>query len=222
MPNINLIAARRAEKKRLEQLTRQLFFGLSASVALFVGIVMYIGYQQVTMQGQLREAEEAMRRLQPKLDRIAEIETSIQDVAPRVDTLQKAKMDTLRWRALLQVVSQSIPNETYLTAITASGGEGATALRLSGYSTNQSLVGETILRLQTHPLFEKVDLDFTNTTPTNSGRAPLVNFGISTTLRNATTGPEQKKDPSRSINADKREAAVNKLSAIRGGGQIYA
>jgi Tfp pilus assembly protein PilN len=218
MPNINLIAARRAEKKRLELLTRQLFFGLAGSLVVLLGVSSYVTFQQLSMQNELREAEEKMRILQPKLDRIAEIEDSIADVQPRVSTLKQAKVNTLRWRAVLQVISQSIPQSTWLTAVTASGSEGATSLRLSGYSDSQTLVGETMLRLQVHPLFQKVELDFTRSTPIpganmSSKRAERINFGIVASLRNlAPMEDSQKKDDDKSINAEKRQNAVEKVS----------
>ena len=51
MPNINLISARREEKKRLETLTRQLFTGVAASAALLMLTGLYLGGRTLTLNG---------------------------------------------------------------------------------------------------------------------------------------------------------------------------
>ena len=115
MPNINLIAARREEKKRMERLTRQLFFGLAASVGALVVLVTYLGAERFKLNGELAEAQEKIQRLQPKLDEIARIQKDTNDLKPKVDTLQTAKSATLRWRVLMTAVSQAIPDNTFIT-----------------------------------------------------------------------------------------------------------
>ena len=220
MPNINLISARRAEKKKVEQWTRQLFYGLVGSIGLFILLASYLGIQRLAMENERREAEEALARLKPKLDRIAQINSDKAALAPKVNTLQQAKADTLRWRALLQVVSQSIPYDTWLSGIAATGAGEATVLRLTGSAASQSLVGETMLRLQQHPLFKDVSLNYTtavnNTVGQGPGQATLTryNFEVAANLRGTTAPqPTTPKEGEKSINADKREGAVNKVSS---------
>lgn len=212
MPNINLISARRAEKKKVELWTRQLFFGLSGSVGAFILLVSYLGVQRLSMAGELAQANELLRSLKPKKDRVQELKRDKEDLAPKVETLQKAKLDTLRWKALLQVVSQSIPPDTWLSSITASGTDTATVLRLNGFTATQTSAAQTVLNLQTHPLFEKVDIGFTNQVPGNPGDpTPRVNFEIDTTLKGSTP-PKDDKKPGGTINAEKRQAEVNKVT----------
>lgn len=215
MPNINLISARREEKKKIEQWTRRLFYGLVGSVGAFIVLASYLGIQRLAMENEQREAEAALQRLKPKLDRIAEINAAKEALVPKVNTLMQAKADTLRWRALLQVVSQSVPSDTWLTGIMASGAGDATVLRLMGSAASQSLVGETMLRLNQHPLFKKVDLNFTTgvqASPTST--ITRYNFEIAAQLRGS-VAPQAPtaKEGERSINAEKRQDAVNKVSS---------
>jgi Tfp pilus assembly protein PilN len=167
MPNINLIAARRSEKKRLERNTRQLFFGLTAEVAALVLLGSYIGARQITLRGALSTADAKLVQLQPTLDRIAEIEKETSALKPKLETLQTAKEDTLRWRAMLQIVAQSVPNNAWLSGITSTSIADDTTISLTGTAGSQTLVGETMSRLGAYPVFEKVDLHYTQLLASN-------------------------------------------------------
>ena len=213
MPNVNLISARRAEKKKVELWTRQLFFGLSGSVGAFILLVSYLGVQRLSMAGELAQADEHLRSLKPKKDRVEQLKRDKADLGPKVETLQKAKLDTLRWKALLQVVSQSIPPDTWLSSITASGTDTATVLRLNGITATQTSAAQTVLNLQVHPLFEKVDLGFTNqASGTPNDPTPRVNFEIDTILKGSVPEKDEKKPGT--INAEKRQAEVNKVTLL--------
>lgn len=184
MPNINLIAARREEKKKLERLTRQLFFGLAGSVGILVALGLFLTARELTMSNELSEAEARMATLQPKLDRIAQIEKDQTILQPKVQTLQDAKSETLRWRAVLQAVSQSIPGDTWLSGLSTAGNSEDTTINLAGISASQSMVGETMLRLSVHPLFDRVELKYTTTAPvTAQDPVQRVSFEIGAHLR---------------------------------------
>jgi Tfp pilus assembly protein PilN len=217
MPKINLIAARREEKKRLERLTRQLFFGLAGSVGVFVLLVLYLGAKRLTMMSDLREAEARMQSLQPKLDRIAQLEKDQEAIRPKVDTLQAAKSDTIRWRAVLQVISQAIPSDTWLSGLSTTGAGEDTTLNLSGTSASQSLVGETMTRIGTHPLFDRVDLRYTQSAPPSPGDpVTRVNFDIGAHLRSQAPVADDKKG-GKPGEAQKADAGATHSDAARGG-----
>jgi Tfp pilus assembly protein PilN len=219
MPNINLIAVRREEKKRLERLTRQLFFGLAGSVGVFVLLVLYLGAKRLTMMSDLREAEARMQSLQPKLDRIAQLEKDQDTIRPKVDTLQTAKTDTTRWRAVLQVISQSIPGDTWLSGLSTNVSGEDTTLSLSGTSASQSLVGETMTRIGSHPLFDRVDLRYTQAAPPTPGDPIIrVNFDIGAHLRSQAPPPaDDKKNGKPAEGAQKADAGTAQPSPVRGG-----
>jgi Tfp pilus assembly protein PilN len=193
MPNINLIAARREEKKKVERLTRQLFFGLTGSIGVLVALGLYLTARELAMSGELREAEARMQTLQPKLDRIAQIEKEQTVLKPKVQTLQDAKGETLRWRAVLQAVSQSVPGETWLSGLSTSGNSEDTTINLAGVSASQTMVGETMLRLSVHPLFDRVELKYTQTAPvTPQDPVQRVSFEIAAHLRGKPKDEEKK------------------------------
>jgi Tfp pilus assembly protein PilN len=182
MPNINLIAARREEKKRLERITRQLFFGFAGSVGGLIVLGTVLTASRLSLSSDLADANSKMLKLQPTLDRIAEVEKQTRELKPKVETLQTAKMETLRWRSLFTVVSQSIPNSTWISSLSSTGGDGG-MITLNGTANSQSLVGDTMSRLGTHPVFDKVDLGFTQSSGKPEDVVQTVTFQINAHLR---------------------------------------
>ncbi|MBC8102757.1 MAG: PilN domain-containing protein [Cytophagales bacterium] len=189
MPNINLIAVRREEKKRLERITRQLFFGLAASVGVMVLLGTYLTARRFSISADLADAEAKMQKLQPTLDRIAEVEAQTNELKPKVETLQTAKTETLRWRSLFTVVSQSIPDSAWITSLSSSGGDTG-MITLNGTAASQTLVGDTMTRLGSHPVFDKIDLSFTQSNGQSTDLVQQVTFQINAHLR----PPTEKKD----------------------------
>jgi Tfp pilus assembly protein PilN len=191
MPNINLIAARREEKKRLERTTRQLFFGVAGSLGVLMTLSLYLGAQRLEANGNLHEIETRMAKLQPVLDEIARVKKDTDELTPKVATLRDAKAGTQKWRAVLQVVSGAVPRQTWLSGMSATGTGDDTTINLTGVSGSQALVGETMTRLGAHPLFDKVELRYTQAMPPQSGahgasaENPRFTFEINAHLRGA-------------------------------------
>ena len=206
MPNINLIAARREEKKRLERTTRQLFFGFAASVGVMFLLGTYLGARRLALGADLADATAKMQKLQPTLDRIAEVEKQTGELKPKVDTLQTAKMETLRWRSLFTVISQSITESAWITSLASSGGDAGT-LTLNGTASSQTLVGSTMTRLGTHPVFDKVDLGFTQSGGNPNDKVQSVTFQINAHLRPSI---EKKDDTKKKTGAPNQTASASK------------
>lgn len=182
MPNLNLIAARREEKKRLERNTRRLFLGLVGTVASVLVLVSALGAQRLTLKAEQVEAEAKLEKLKPVLDEISRIEKETAELKPKVETLQTAKSDTLRWRAMYQVVSQSVPPSTWLAGMSSAASNGETTLTLTGVAPSQTLVGECMTRLGSYPLFDKVELRFTQTAGSPEDPVQRINFEIGARL----------------------------------------
>lgn len=205
MPNVNLIAARRAEKKRLERNTRRLLLGITVEGAAVAVLAMTLGVQQMQVRTALVGAEARVVRLEPALRQIEQIKADTAALQPKINTLRTARADTLRWRALLQIVSQSIPSNAYLSSITASapsGGDPNAAdpsaaappviVALAGTAGSQTLVGETMSRLGAYPVFDQVELRFTQL-DSAAATAPLpqqsVKFEIGARLKSSAPRP---------------------------------
>lgn len=161
MPNINLIAARRQEKRRMEKLTRQLFFGLSGTVAGFMAVASFFVTQHFALTGDMAEADTRMSKLQPKLDEIAQIKKETADKQPKVETLEKARYETLRWTLLYQAISNALPADVWLTTIAAPEGDPI-VVTLAGSAPSQNVAAQTVQNLLKQPLFDKVEIPSIN------------------------------------------------------------
>jgi Tfp pilus assembly protein PilN len=157
MPNINLIAERREEKRRMERLSKQLFYAIGGSLGVLVAMGSYLLTQRITLQGDVAEADNRMAKLRPVIDEIERIKKETADKKPKVDTLEKARYDTLRWTLLFQAVAQSLPKDAWLTTIGAPEGEPV-VVSLAGSAPTQAMAGQVALNLKTQSLFEKVEL----------------------------------------------------------------
>ncbi len=139
MPNINLVAARREEKRNVTTLSRQFFMGLIASgVLLFAVFVISIG-AGATQGGQIKNLDTELTKLEPQLEKIKGRDADIAALTPRVETLDNARISTLQWHELLGILAQATPNTVYYTAITT-GKEGETAtVSLKGVAPSQNI-----------------------------------------------------------------------------------
>lgn len=214
MPNLNLIAARREEKKRLERNTRHLFVGLVGTVASVLVLVSALGAQRLTLKGELTQANAKMEKLKPVLDEISRIEKEAAELKPKVETLQTAKADTLRWRALYQVVSQSVPASAWLSGMSSTAQNGETTLTLTGIAPSQTLVGECMTRLGQYPVFDKVELRFTQTAGAPEDPVQRVNFEIGAHL----TPTAPKADEKAKDEGSKGDAKTAQASGQEGNG----
>ena len=161
MPNINLIAARRQEKRRMEKLTRQLFFALSRTVAGFVAVTSYFITQRFALVGDMAEADTRMSKLQPKLLEIDRIKKETAEKQPKVETLEKARYETLRWTMLFQSVSLSLPPDVWLTSLGAPEGD-AIVVTLAGSAPSQIVAAQVVQNLLKQPLFDQVEIPSVN------------------------------------------------------------
>jgi Tfp pilus assembly protein PilN len=206
MPNVNLIAVRRAEKKRLERNARRLLLGLAAEAGVLVLLTSYVGARQLALRGALAEANGQLLKLQPTLDRIGQIEKDTAVLRPKLDTLQFAKADTLRWRAMLQIVSQSVPGNAWLSRITSVQNEDNTTITIAGTAGSQTLVGETMTRLGSFPVFDKVELAFTQLSTTPRDPVQRVSFEIGASLKSTRPAPDAAKGGDAAAGGSEKQA----------------
>ena len=161
MPNINLIAERRAEKRRMERLSKQLFYAMGASLAILVSVGSYLMTARFKQMGDVADADHRMDKVRPIIDEIDRVKKETSDKQPKVATLERARFDTLRWTLLFQAVAQSLPKDVWLTTIGAPEGEPI-VVSLSGSAPSQAIAGQVALNLKSKPLFERVELLSTN------------------------------------------------------------
>lgn len=197
MPSINMIAPRRAEKKRLESNIRRLVVVIFAEVLLIACVAGLFISRIYSTHGMIQDLEIQLTKLEPDVKRINDYDKAIQDLKPKLDTLNAAKSDTLRWCRILDDLGTSLPAKTWLVRISTPPTQPTDTnivVNMNGVSASQELVGETMLRM--HDIvedFDKVDLHFTQ--KATGGLQTAVEFEIAASMKlpEKTSGEEVKK-----------------------------
>ena len=206
MPNINLIAQKRAEKERLEKSVRSVFLLMSGLSACAIALFIFLSAQWLTINNKISKLEQELDKLEPTVAKIREFDQKTRDLQPKIDLYTKAREHTMGWYTFLQVVARSMPENTWLTRLgpgqvaqTPAGQQPPPAnIRLAGVTVNQQLVGETMLNLDRyHDLMEEVSLNYTQNGMV--GDIPTVEFEVAAKLKNLPSaffvkGPESAKE----------------------------
>jgi Tfp pilus assembly protein PilN len=185
MPSINMIAPRRAEKRRLERDMRRLVMVILAELVCVVALGGWVGTKLLTTRSRIGDLDVQLARLQPIVKQIEEYDSATKKLAPKLDLLNKAKDRTMRWYNTLDQLTQSLPQSTYLTRIVTKApdrkDETGTTVNLTGISISQAKIGETMLRLSAIPDFQKVDLHYSQASCVDG--CPALEFEIGATMK---------------------------------------
>lgn len=165
MPSINMIAPRRTEKKRLEMNVRRLLLVILTEAILIACIAGVRITQIYSTRSMVDDLGVQITKLQPTVHKIEEYNKAIEKLSPKLKTLNRAKNDTMRWCRILEDLSVSLPDKTWLTRITTGvmqPADESLKLNLNGVSINQNLVGEAMLRMNDNVKdFSNLDLHYT-------------------------------------------------------------
>lgn len=163
MPSINMIAPRRAEKRRVEQSMRKLAVLILAELVFVVALGGWVFTKTLTTRASIAELNAQVQTLAPKIKKVKDLEAKTAELRPKVDLLNEAKDRTMRWYNTLDRLTQSVPSSTWLTrlATTTSVGSKDLILNINGITCEQARVGETMMRLHSNPDFKSVDLHYT-------------------------------------------------------------
>ncbi len=195
MPTINMIASRRALKRRQEQNVRKLVYGVSAEVGCFLVAASVLYAHVVSLRGQSSDLGAQMQKLSPRVAENDRLTKATALLLPKVTTLDGAKADTLFWYTSIATVAGSLPPNAWLTSLgvtgsAAPGGVGAApgsssgadpTVLLSGVTLNQATVGEAMLRMNQSPNLDHVDLAFVQSQKT--GTTDTVSFQMTVHLK---------------------------------------
>jgi Tfp pilus assembly protein PilN len=174
MPSINMIAARRAEKRRMEQKTKGIIYCILAEGGLFLVALSFMVLQLITTQGQAGDLKYKIAKLKTQVDQIQALQQQTAELQPKLTALNSARDNTLYWYTALQNTTSSLSTTSWLSSISTSGdpsgalppGAPATAvappatLLIAGSSISQADVGLTMLRMNQFPQFDHVMLNF--------------------------------------------------------------
>ncbi|HEY3411486.1 MAG TPA: PilN domain-containing protein [Armatimonadota bacterium] len=183
---INLIAARRAERRKLEFIRGVLARCMFAVGALTVMGVVFMTFSIQTTRSRIRDVDAQTAMLQTTVAKVEQLQADMAAVQPRVATLLAAQNSTNRWRAVLQEVGASLPAKAWLTSF-ATQAQPADSFIVTGQTISQKSVGEAMLHLNGKPYVQSVELHYTQA----SSKDKLVNFemaGALVPLEGATDG----------------------------------
>ena len=186
MPSINMIALRRAEKKRLERDVRRLM--MIICIELIAGVVLtgFLYARICSTQARVGDLEVQLVRLQPDVKRIQMLEAKTKELEPKIVLLNDAKDRTMHWYSLLDKLSKSLPEKTWVRNIDSSDpipDKNESEIVFSGVAENQKLVGDMMLRLYANPDLDNVGLRYTQTT--SLGKHQMYEFQVAANLKTA-------------------------------------
>jgi Tfp pilus assembly protein PilN len=162
MISVNMISARRAEHLRMLRWVRALGLATMAVGAGVLVVNIFVRAQIFATGASLNAVNQELSRLKPALDRLDQIQQARANLRPKLVVLDKAQSDTMRWYGVLVSLKRTVPTHAWLTSLTVDGGrDEAQTVRLNGVTESQSMVGETMLRLNATKLYQAVDLDYT-------------------------------------------------------------
>ncbi len=163
MANVNLISGRRADRVRMNRVSRALLMALVGTVTVGLGGVTFMLGQWVVANGRIDHTEKQLEVLKPILTEIEAAKGEREQLMPRLTTLTEAQKQTTRWHGMMEGLKRAIPEQTWLTNLTVERtAEGPTAIKLNGITIDQTRVGETMLRLsQQQEFYTAVDLRYT-------------------------------------------------------------
>jgi Tfp pilus assembly protein PilN len=162
MISVNMISARRAEHLRMLRWVRALGLATMVVGAGMLVVNIFVRAQIFAAGASLNEVSQELSRLKPALDRLDQIQQARANLRPKLVVLDKAQSDTMRWYGVLVSLKRTVPTHAWLTSLNVEGGrDEAQTVRLTGITESQSMVGETMLRLNATKLYQAVDLDYT-------------------------------------------------------------
>lgn len=190
MPSINMIAPRRAEKRRVERAMRRLAVLILAELVFVVALGGWVFTKTITTRATISELNAQLQTLAPKIKGIQLLDKKTAELKPKVDLLNQAKIRTMCWYNTLDRLTQSVPSSTWLTRLSTSTSVGSKdlILNINGLTCEQARVGETMLRLHSNPDFKSVDLHYTQ--KGNQGTMQAIEFEIGATMLGS--DPEEK------------------------------
>ena len=189
MPSINMIAPRRAEKRRLERDMRRLVIVIAVELVFAVGLGGWVATKMFTTRSRIADLDVQIANFQPTLKQIEQYDSATAKITPKLQLLRQAKSGTMLWYNTLDRLTQSLPSSTWLTRISTGSAkpDEHLAVNLTGVSASQAKVGETMMRLHTNEDLRGVNLHFTRAT--DVGDAAAFEFEIGAGLP---TGRESK------------------------------
>lgn len=138
---------------------------LLAGVLLFLvlagAVYMYIGQgrQIDSLEERIDLARQDSTRYSRAIAKIREIESTQSAIVQRIQAIQSVDQGRFRWPHVLQEVSRSLPENTWLTSVTKGDDvTGPDAIEITGVTFSNLTLTQFMLDLESSPYLERVSL----------------------------------------------------------------
>lgn len=175
---INLIAARRAERKKREMIRGVLLRGMVGVGAAGLLASAFMTFSIQVVNSRIEDVTQQTAMLQDTVTQVEDLQSRMGALQPRVATLLKAQNATNRWRAVLQEISVSLPEKTWITSFASQAG-ATDSFTITGQSISQNHVGKAMMRLGSQPYIKEVSLQYTQ----SAEKAKSVTFALNAALQ---------------------------------------
>lgn len=183
MINVNLIAERRAQRRRAAKLVRTAAYSVLALVLAIALMYAYFSVAINAVNGEIMECDAQLGdpKFQAELQRISYLESRCTQLAPRVGLLQKVHDSQRAWVQVLNDLSRCIPNKAWLTNVQTRRAPTGQSLSIAGSALSQRAVGDFMLNLKQAPWCGDPALNFTQTV--GLAGSEVVNFDITAPIK---------------------------------------
>lgn len=158
MPYINLIREQRLADRKKENAVRGAFLATLATggVAFLVAGGLFVDAARLTLESVATENRK--KQLKPLLDELKKNQDELDQLKPRLETLQQAQAVTLKWGNVLDHLTKNTPDGLWLTGVRSFQQDRTKPLVITfaGMSTTQETIGKMILQLQQSKDIENV------------------------------------------------------------------
>jgi Tfp pilus assembly protein PilN len=174
---INLIAARRAERKKRELIRAVLLRSMAGVGVAGLLASAFMTFSIQIVNNRIDDVTQQTAMLQDTVTQVERLQASMGALQPRVATLLKAQNATNRWRAVLQEISVALPEKTWITSFASQSG-ASDGFTITGQSVSQNQVGKAMMRLGTQDYIKEVSLQYTQA----AGKSNSVTFALTGAL----------------------------------------
>lgn len=164
MPTINLISISRAAKRASERQTQALFFTWIVEGALFASAFGFLLWRDASLEAQVAEVNARAQTLAPIEQQVQLLTAQGAEIQPKLTTLLSARHDTERWERILTHISVNTPAHTWVTSLRSElpkDEKSPSKVTMTGFASDQNLVGEIMMRLNACSDLQNIELKYT-------------------------------------------------------------
>ena len=184
MPLINLIREQRLAARQREQQAKTAFLGTLGlgGLAVLAAGALLLDTTRLNLEASNLEAKQ--KKLAPMLKSLKDVNSEIDRLKPRIETLKKAKDGTQKWNAILDHLKNNTPNGAWLTGVKTVQTDKTKPMMITftGMAPSHEMASEFTLRLTYCAELTNPNLKST-TERTAEGNSKVYEFEVTAELK---------------------------------------